>query len=184
MHRFIDLVFARWKWGLSFFKNEWRLADYPVRFRRQIADPDDLYQPPRFILHPWNASIVGLWISGHGATKQEALADLEEKFQSWKERRVLRGESIIRPGNEAPVEFASTELIQAHEDLAQDFIERVLGHDWAFISDESSLGDFHTERNNDALVAKVYEVYGVDVADIQSGRIAPILERIASERIR
>jgi hypothetical protein len=58
------------------------------------------------------------------------------------------------PSNPNP-EFAPTERVNAHRKLAEDFTRRVLGLEWAWISDESSLWDFHTEKTNDALFAKI-----------------------------
>lgn len=184
MSRFADRAFKGWKWLLSFRKRDWTLADFPIRVLRQVPDTKAPLQPPRFSSPAWNASVLGLWLTGFGETKEEAPSELAKHFAAYKAKRLERGEAMIRPGTRAPVEFVSTEQIDAHEELAQDFIERVLGYDWAFISDESSLWDFHKERSNDAYVIKIREVYGVDVSDIESGRIAPILERIASERIR
>ncbi len=43
--------------------------------------------------------------------------------------------------------------------------------DWAWISDESSLWDFHSNETDDALIAKIKELYGVDVSDIASARL-------------
>jgi hypothetical protein len=59
---------------------------------------------------------------------------------------------------------------------------RVLRLDWAWISDESSLWDFHHQETNAALVAKIREVYGVDVSDIESANLADILDRIAANQ--
>lgn len=64
--------------------------------------------------------------------------------------------------------------------LADDFVRRVLDIDGAWISDESSLWDFHHKETNAALVAKIREIYGVDVSDIESGNLADILDRIAA----
>jgi hypothetical protein len=47
---------------------------------------------------------------------------------------------------------------------------------------KSSLWDFHGDETNDALHAKIKEVYGVDVSDIKSGNLSEILERIAASR--
>jgi hypothetical protein len=60
----------------------------------------------------------------------------------------------------------------------------VLNLDWAFISDESSLWDFHEAKTNEALIARIKEVYGVDVSDIESAKLPEILERIAKETVR
>jgi len=58
----------------------------------------------------------------------------------------------------------------------------VLNLEWAWISDESSLWDFHGDENNEALVARIKEIYGVDVSDIQAAKLSEILERIATQR--
>ena len=66
------------------------------------------------------------------------------------------------------LEFASRTRVSAHPELVEDFTRRVLNLDWAFISDESSLWDFHEAGTNGALIARIKEVYGVDVSDIES----------------
>jgi hypothetical protein len=78
------------------------------------------------------------------------------------------------------MEWASRRQVAAHAALADDFIARVLEMEWALISDESSLWDFHSEESNDLLIAKVREVYGVDVSDIKSARLAEMFDRIAA----
>ena len=80
------------------------------------------------------------------------------------------------------IEFAPTNRIDRHRDLADDFVRRVLGLDTAWISNESSLEDFHGEPTNEALNRKIHEVYGVEVSDITNGNLAEILERIALHR--
>jgi hypothetical protein len=114
-------------------------------------------------------------MTGGGDTTQEALRELGKRFESAKARKPLP-----RPGTHVPVEFASGQKIDAHRELAADFIRRVLNLDWAWISDESSLWDFHYAEDNAALIAKIEEVYGVDVSDIESARLSEILERIAT----
>ena len=80
------------------------------------------------------------------------------------------------------IEFAPQDRVDAHPALLDDFIHRILELEGAFISDESSLWDFHTDMNNDDLLARIKWVYGIDVSDIESGNIAEILERIAATR--
>ena len=58
----------------------------------------------------------------------------------------------------------------------------MLNLDWAFVSDESSLWDFHSSDDNKDLIEKINEVYGVDVSDIQSAKLWQIFDRIASNR--
>jgi hypothetical protein len=87
---------------------------------------------------------------------------------------------MIRPGVNAPIEFATQELVSANRELSEDFTRRVLNLDWAWISDESSLWDFHTDETNEQILGKIFEVYGVDVSDIDSARVSEILNRIAA----
>jgi hypothetical protein len=76
-------------------------------------------------------------------------------------------------------EFAARNRIDQHPEIEMDFIRRVLELPWAFISDESSLWDFHHDLTNEAFVEKIRGVYGIDVSDIPKGNIADILDRIA-----
>ena len=76
-------------------------------------------------------------------------------------------------------DFAARKRIDQHPDLEKDFIHRILELPWAFISDESSLWDFHHDLTNEAFVEKIRGVYGIDVSDIRQGNIADILVRIA-----
>ena len=87
---------------------------------------------------------------------------------------------LPRPGTKVPIEFASQERVGKHPELARDLLRRVIGVEGAWISDESSLSDFHDFETNDELIVKIKEVYGVDVSDIHSARLCEILERIAA----
>ena len=40
----------------------------------------------------------------------------------------------------------------------------------------------HDGEKNDELIARINEMYGVDVSDIESGNLAEVLERIATKR--
>ena len=63
---------------------------------------------------------------------------------------------MIRPGVNAAIELAAQELVFVNRELSEDFTRRVLNLDWAWISDESSLWDFHTEdETNEQMLAKV-----------------------------
>jgi hypothetical protein len=55
---------------------------------------------------------------------------------------------------------------------------------WAFISDESSLWAFHEAGTTAPLIARIKELYGVDVSDIESAKPPEILERIAKDKVR
>ncbi len=90
----------------------------------------------------------------------------------------------MNPPEETPrsIEFAPHDRVDAHPALLDDFIHRILELEGAFISDESSLWDFHMDMNNEELLARIKQGYGVDVSDIESANIAEILERIAANR--
>jgi hypothetical protein len=88
---------------------------------------------------------------------------------------------LPRPGTKVPIKFAERTRVDQHAELANDFIKRVLDMEWAWISDESRIGDFHEEETNDALIQKIRSTYGVDVSDIPGGNLADILDRIAEK---
>jgi len=172
-------LLAFWKWCLSFRKTDWCVEDYPIALRKQGPDASDV--PLRGRLVPYLASIVNWNLVGSGETAAEALADLERNFTSQKSHRLKDGESLPRPGTHVPIQFATKERIERHRELADDFIRRVLELEWAWISDDSSLWDFHTEETNEVLVAKTKDIYGVDISDIQSGKLCEIFERIVEQ---
>jgi len=164
-----------WKLCLSFRRRNWELSDYPVIVRENAATPKPSGQRYFAMILNWN-------VIGAGQSKTEALQALEKNFAKAKAERIISRRSIPRPGAHVPIEFAPQERVNAHADLADDFIQRILRIDGAWISDESSLWDFHQGEKNDALITRINEVYGVDVSDIESGNLAEILERIATKR--
>jgi hypothetical protein len=90
----------------------------------------------------------------------------------------------MNPPDETPrqIEFAPQDRVDAHPALQDDFVHRVLELEGAFISDESSLWDFHMDMNSHELLDRIKRLYGVDVSDIESQNIADILDRIAATR--
>jgi hypothetical protein len=173
-------VLAVWKLCASFRKRDWELRDYPVAVKEQAVEP--AAEARRFKLRRYMAFIVNWGLAGDGDTEQDALRQLESVFGSVKAERKRTGERLPRPGITVPVQFAASERVSAHPELAADFTQRVLELQWAWISDESSLWDFHTNETNDALIAKVRQVYGVDVSDIKSARLWEIFDRIAAHK--
>jgi hypothetical protein len=167
-----------WKLALSYRKRDWELPDYPVEFRTQETQPTP--EGSRFKSHPFVASILNWRLTGTGDSPADALDDLSNSFRKAKSHRSAIGKALPRPGSEVPIEFASRQRIDANAELAEDFIQRVLELPGAWISDESSLWDFHSDETNDAYYSKIKEVYGVDVSDIQSANLSAILERIAA----
>jgi hypothetical protein len=173
---------ARWKWFLSLFKKDWEVSDYPIAVRAHEIDPT--YVGTRLKQHRYTAQIVNWWvISGGGGTRAEALQELRKRFATIKAERAKDGKQLPRPGAYVPIEFASRRRVDAHAELAEDFIRRVLNIDWAWISDDSSLWDFHSSDDNQELIAKINEIYGVDVSDIESAKLWQILDRIASSQV-
>ena len=113
---------------------------------------------------------------GDGETEIEALEKLRENFESHKRT----GKKLPRPGTRVPIEFAARDRLARHAKLQEDFVRRVLDIQWAWISDESSLWDFHKDETNAQLVEKILTIYRVDVSDISSGNLADIFDRIES----
>jgi hypothetical protein len=170
------------KWALSFRKDTWELADYPVYIRELKPDPESPFNSSRFRFHPYVADIASWHLPGFGDSKQDALIALEERFAEQKASLAQEGKPLPRPGTAVPLELASQERVDAHGELAGDFIHRVLELDSAWISDDSSLWDFHVEATNEEYFAKIRDIYGVSVTDIESARLCDIFDRIASSR--
>jgi hypothetical protein len=169
---------AIWKLCLSFRKRKWELSDYPVCMRTQ--EPGPARPGSRFVLPRFVASVTNWHLSGTGDSTVQALESLQTTFAAAVATREAEGLPLPRPGTRVPIKFASQERVNAHSKLAEDFIHRILGFNEAWISDESSLWDFHCEETNKAYHAKIKETYGVDVSDIEPAKLCAILERIAS----
>jgi hypothetical protein len=159
------------------FKREWTLDDYPVRvWHRAVTEPS---HKSRLKPLQWTADVIN-WpgMSGSANSRPEALEELRKNFSRSKATRP----NLPRPGTNVPIEFAARERVGQHSELAKDFVKRVLEIDWAWISDESSLWDFHEDETNESLTDKIRGIYGVDVSDISSGNLADIFDRIQKHR--
>jgi hypothetical protein len=176
--RALSKSLAAQKYILSFLKKPetWRLEDYPVRAYQQAVAKHS--GPVRLKPWIWVSEIVGWSISGGGDTKQEAIENLRKTFESNR----ATDPKLPRPGTEVPIKFASGDQISKHKELSEDFIHRVLDLPWAFISDESTLWDFHELENNDAYYARIQSAYGIDASNVPNANIANILEKIAAHR--
>jgi len=156
---------AWFKRAFSYFKTAWDIEDYPVRLRRQDVESLKLRVHGRNLPIVWTAQVINWWqMAGHGDTKEEALANLGIAFENFR----ISHEALPRPGTGAPLEFAPSILIERHEALARDLLHRVLdlNYDECFISDQSSLWNFHDGDSNDALYQRISELYGVDISDV------------------
>jgi hypothetical protein len=181
--RLRNRLVAYWKWALSFRSSDWELKDYPVSLRKQKPGPNSTFESStRWKTLAFAASIINWNVSGSGNTKEEAMSDLVTWFGSRKAALAEEGKPLPRPGTKVPIQFAPQERVNAHPKLAQDLVERVLGFEWVFLSDESSLWHFHDDETSELLVAKIRSVYGVSVDDIESERIWEILDRIAESQ--
>jgi len=164
-----------WKYFASFFRRDWQARDYPLRYRHFPVAADQ--ESGRLTPVAWSVQVLG-WptMQGHGETTNEALANLELALATRRER----DGKLPRPGTAVPIEFASTSRIDMYPHLVRDFLERILdlNYDECFISDGSSLWEFHAEENNDAINDKVLITYGVDISDIESANLADIFARL------
>src|SRR5262245_3972012 len=161
---------------LSYRKSVWSISDYPIRISEQKAEASAPERRRKLVR--WSAQIINWWqMSGHGENREEALRNLEVAFKHFKATH----EKLPRPGTGAPIEFASANLIQQYEDLARDFLPRVLNlnFDQCFISDESSLWDFHVQETNGDYYRKIALLYNVDVSGVEGANLGRIFETIA-----
>src|SRR5262249_7703576 len=162
---------------LSFFKSDWHLSDYPLEYRHQKNPP----QIGRLIPIKWQVRIVNWgFVAGHGQTKEEALANLHELFED----RKRSGLKLPRPGTRLPTQFASTVGVSKYREIAEEFFPAVLSLHYGscWISDKSSLWDFHNLDNNDHLNSRIREFYGIDISDIEDGNLLRIFQRLAKHK--
>jgi hypothetical protein len=85
---------------------------------------------------------------------------------------------ILEDINNQPLEFVTLQEVDIHREMVEKFIKLVLDCGWVFISDESSLYDFAFIDDVTNLEAKIKEVFGVDVSDIEDKNLLKIFERI------
>jgi hypothetical protein len=97
------------KFVTSFFKRQWNLYDYPLRF----ADYGPVEASGRLKQFRWTVQIINwLHMRGDGDTRDEALQQLHRAL----ERHRTEHLPLPRPGTgrKLDVQFASTERIDAH----------------------------------------------------------------------
>jgi len=173
-------LLTRWKYLLSFRKSDWEFEDYPIIVRKQGDAGGEWGEEVRWKRPAYIARVVG-WtaLDGTGDTREEALDNLREQFRSACKRR----DAKPRPGAHVPIQFASQDRIAARQQLANEFVRRVLGVEDAWLSDESSLWHFTLGASLEEYYAKIVLLYGVDVRDVPDGNIARILDRISAARL-
>jgi hypothetical protein len=159
----------------SFFKKNWQLCDYPIHYMPQTHTGPDT--PERLRVLPWRADILAgisqAWetlekrhtpILNQSSPPHEKIGpsclDLVDRFPS---------------RSHQPKEFPSIPI------SAITLSTKFWHTNGQFLSDESSLWDFHEETDNTALIRKIGVVYGVDVSHISSANIVEILEEITNQ---
>ena len=90
------------------------------------------------------------------------------------------------PGTYKELEFeiGSRERISRFPELEDEFIRDILELPWAFLSDQSTLWEIHSQEDNEPLYAKITAKYGVDASDVADANIAAILAKIDAETKR
>jgi hypothetical protein len=163
-------------WAASFLKRRWEFNDYPLECVDQGERDPKL--PERFQHSRWRADLVNWFaVSGVGESREEAIADAKRKFTAHQ----ASGEKMWRPGTSPEIVFADNQAVAEHAALRDHFIQNVLGLDWAWVSDESSLWDFHEKADNSDLYLKIGEVYGVDVSHVEGAKLVAIFAEIMEQ---
>jgi hypothetical protein len=165
---------------LSFFKSDWQLADYPL----SVQNLSDLPLAKRGLgvdfpvelgpLLQWKAEIIG-WkrLSAFGNTSEEAIANLECKFYTYKSS----SEPLPRPGTQVPQEQHDRTEIEAYEIIAVDFFGSILKTNFytCVLSDEASLWDFLPGEDYNQ---RISTRYGIDISSISNGNLVKIFRMI------
>lgn len=175
----MDQIRAIYKFILSFLKSEWRLDDYPIRYQHYPVEK--ITKSGHLQPIPWTVQIINWWtMSGYGQTREEAFEDLKQKFEAKRTQEA----SLPRPGSRVAIAFVSTVQIESYETIAREFLSKILNmnFDNCFISDESSLWDFHTSESNETYYAKIKEIFNVNVSDIEDAKLGAIFRRIYETR--
>jgi hypothetical protein len=175
---------ARLAWAQSFFKPRWRFEDYPVDYIDQGECALNL--PERLQHKRWRVDLINWYeVSGVGESKEAALADAKHKFGLLN----ASGEKMCRPGigpgsafpKNPAIVFPENQEIDSYPELRDDFICRVLGLEWAWVTDGSSLWDFHSSEDNSEMYLRIGEVYGVDVSDVPNANLTGIFAKIMNQ---
>jgi hypothetical protein len=103
-------------------------------------------------------------------------------------KRMDKGWKRVPAGTSAGkhITFASTEEVEAHDDIAAEFIRRIFAFepgDYA-ISDESDILDFMSfdESDTSEVWNRIERAYGLTEVDVGSGRLVNIFRAINGRR--
>jgi hypothetical protein len=92
-------------------------------------------------------------------------------FLSWMKSKLKKPETVVEP----------LPRILQYRRLASDLVWKVFGDTNPWASDTSTLWDFHDDDSNEAYYAKIEEIYGVDVREVEDAKLVDILEKIDRE---
>jgi hypothetical protein len=167
------------KFVQSFRKREWDAHDYPLL----VIDRGHVESPGRLKAFRWTVQIVNwLHMRGDADTREGAIEELRQQLA----RYCAEKGSLPRPGTGRKMDltFAATDRVAANYDLVADIVRRVIGMEPedCFVSDESTLWDFHHGQDNAEYHRKIAVLYGVDVSDVEPPTFAAIAERIRQQR--
>jgi hypothetical protein len=176
----LDQLQALKKFVLSFRKRRWTIDDYPLRF----IDHGPAETVGRKKSFRWTAQIINwLHLQGGADTREGALVALQHHL----DEHLHEHGSLPRPGTGRKLElkFASTERVEANYELVADILQRVIGlePDKCFVSDASTLWDFHDREDNTAYVDKIILLYNVNVEDVDPPFLWAIAERIKERAV-
>lgn len=100
----------------------------------------------------------------------------------------MTDDAVIRKGRfkGKRVEFASTAGIESFEEIAEDFMLDIFGFEPGqyLITDLSSLHDFAGVDDMEVvdMLARIRDVYRLDVADLPSGNLLEIFRRLNEQQ--
>ncbi|MGB8910393.1 MAG: hypothetical protein WCC84_16745 [Candidatus Cybelea sp.] len=153
-----------------------------------IADSDAILQDPHEhgSLAARGCKLAGIdvtflfgdtcWAAEPLRTEARSMAD--DLYGVYDPRALIR--NLVAKTGKHRIEFASNDEVAKYGDVSSDFFRIIgLGHA-VFISDTSTLRDW-CEASGLSLEhanARIHEVYGVDVSDLDGGRLIDVFERI------
>lgn len=173
---------AMLKYLASFLKKDWELTDYPIQVREFDTTPLPIDFSKSHPMQPvrWMVRIPNwLRMTGSGQTKEETWANLQSKFEEYKGE----GLQLPRPGTKVPLQIAPYEKVERMGATAEAFFRQVLNMDYSniMITDSSSLWHFPME-DEELVLAKIRDIFGIEISVSDDGNLAQIFEAIESKQ--
>ena len=119
-------------------------------------------------------------MAGSGDSKGRAYQNLKRNLATyWSEHGALP-----RPGSRVALEFAASDAISRYEEIARDFLPRVLNISFesCLLTDESSLADFEVLEPGAEYTSRIKELYGIEVEELPDAKLVSIFRRIHASR--